>query len=79
MRNLGGPIGITVCGTRLNDRTHLHFLHLSEHLTTSNPGTQALDGDDFFPVLQGKMTIQMRNGSVQLGSWNRGELRSFDG
>src|SRR6201999_685998 len=26
MRNLGGAIGIAVCGTILNDRTNLHFL-----------------------------------------------------
>ena len=42
MRNLGGAIGIAVCGTLLNDRTNLHFLHLSEHLTAANPNTQAL-------------------------------------
>jgi DHA2 family multidrug resistance protein len=32
MRNLGGAIGIAVCGTILNDRTNLHFLRLAEHL-----------------------------------------------
>ncbi|HTZ71715.1 MAG TPA: DHA2 family efflux MFS transporter permease subunit, partial [Acetobacteraceae bacterium] len=37
MRNLGGAIGIAVCGTLLNNRTNLHFLRLAEHLTTSNP------------------------------------------
>jgi MFS transporter, DHA2 family, multidrug resistance protein len=37
MRNLGGAIGIAACGTVLNDRTNLHFLHLAEHLNTSNP------------------------------------------
>jgi MFS transporter, DHA2 family, multidrug resistance protein len=42
MRNLGGAIGIAVCGTLLNDRTNVHFLHLSEHLTAGNPNTQAL-------------------------------------
>jgi DHA2 family multidrug resistance protein len=42
MRNLGGAIGIAVCGTILNDRTNLHFLHLSEHLTSSNPAAMAL-------------------------------------
>ncbi len=36
MRNLGGAIGIAVCGTLLNDRTNLHFLRLAEHLTTAN-------------------------------------------
>jgi MFS transporter, DHA2 family, multidrug resistance protein len=37
MRNLGGAIGIAVCGTILNDRTNLHFLRLAEHLTSANP------------------------------------------
>lgn len=36
MRNLGGAIGIAACGTILNDRTNLHFLHLAEHLNTGN-------------------------------------------
>ena len=37
MRNLGGAIGIAVCGTILNDRTNLHFLRLAEHLNSGNP------------------------------------------
>jgi DHA2 family multidrug resistance protein len=37
MRNLGGAIGIAVCGTILNDRTNLHFERLAEHLNSSNP------------------------------------------
>ena len=37
MRNLGGAIGIAVCGTILNDRTNLHFLRLAEHLNSDNP------------------------------------------
>ncbi len=37
MRNLGGAIGIAVCGTILNDRTNTHFLRLAEHLTPANP------------------------------------------
>jgi DHA2 family multidrug resistance protein len=37
MRNLGGAIGIAVCGTILNDRTNLHFLRAAEHLNSSNP------------------------------------------
>jgi MFS transporter, DHA2 family, multidrug resistance protein len=36
MRNLGGAIGIALCGTILNDRTNLHFLRLAEHLNGSN-------------------------------------------
>ncbi|MBV8853014.1 MAG: DHA2 family efflux MFS transporter permease subunit [Sinobacteraceae bacterium] len=42
MRNLGGAIGIALCGTLLNDRTNQHFLHLAEHLNASNAGAQAL-------------------------------------
>jgi MFS transporter, DHA2 family, multidrug resistance protein len=42
MRNLGGAIGIAVCGTLLNDRANLHFLHLAERLNGSNSGAQAL-------------------------------------
>jgi DHA2 family multidrug resistance protein len=40
MRNLGGAIGIAVCGTILNDRTNLHFLHLAEHLNAGNAAMQ---------------------------------------
>ena len=36
MRNLGGAIGIAVCGTLLNDRTNQHFLRLAEHLNATN-------------------------------------------
>jgi MFS transporter, DHA2 family, multidrug resistance protein len=42
MRNLGGAIGIAVCGTILNDRTNLHFLRLAEHLNSNNPAATAL-------------------------------------
>jgi DHA2 family multidrug resistance protein len=56
MRNLGGAIGIAVCGTILNDRANLHFLRLAEHLNTANAavvemlqrvaaGYAAMDGD----------------------------------
>src|SRR5216683_3332496 len=36
MRNLGGAVGIAVCGAILNNRTNLHFLRLAEHLNTTN-------------------------------------------
>ena len=42
MRNLGGAIGIAICGTILNDRSNVHFLHLAEHLNGSNESAQAL-------------------------------------
>jgi DHA2 family multidrug resistance protein len=41
MRNLGGAIGIAVCGTILNDRGNLHFLRLAEHLNTTNAAMTA--------------------------------------
>jgi MFS transporter, DHA2 family, multidrug resistance protein len=31
-----------VCGTILNDRSNIHFLHLAEHLNGSNSSAQAL-------------------------------------
>ena len=37
MRNLGGAIGIAVCGTLLNGRTNLHFERLASHLSSANP------------------------------------------
>ncbi|MET0280092.1 MAG: DHA2 family efflux MFS transporter permease subunit [Steroidobacteraceae bacterium] len=37
MRNLGGAIGIAICGTLLNDRTNLHFARLAEHLDATRP------------------------------------------
>jgi DHA2 family multidrug resistance protein len=42
MRNLGGAIGIALCGTLLNDRSNVHFLHLAERLNGSNEAAQAL-------------------------------------
>ncbi len=42
MRNLGGSIGIAICGTLLNDRTNLHFLRLTEHLNATNAPMQAM-------------------------------------
>jgi DHA2 family multidrug resistance protein len=42
MRNLGGAIGIAVCGTILNDRTNLHFLRLAEHLSSTNVAMQGM-------------------------------------
>jgi DHA2 family multidrug resistance protein len=42
MRNLGGAIGIAVCGTLLNDRTNLHFLRLAEHLNATNVSMQEM-------------------------------------
>lgn len=42
MRNLGGAIGIAICGTLLNNRANLHFLRLAERLNPSNSAMQEL-------------------------------------
>ena len=36
MRNLGGAVGIAICGAMLNDRTNLHFANIASRLTPSN-------------------------------------------
>jgi DHA2 family multidrug resistance protein len=36
MRNLGGAVGIAICGAVLNDRTNLHFERIASHLTLAN-------------------------------------------
>ena len=36
MRNLGGAVGIAVCGAIINDRTNLHFQAIAAHLTPAN-------------------------------------------
>lgn len=36
MRNLGGAIGIALCGTVLNNRTNLHYSRLADHLNGAN-------------------------------------------
>jgi DHA2 family multidrug resistance protein len=36
MRNLGGAVGIAVCGAILNSRINLHFHDIATHLTPSN-------------------------------------------
>lgn len=38
MRNLGGAVGIAVCGAILNDRTNFHFLIIASRLTLANGG-----------------------------------------
>jgi DHA2 family multidrug resistance protein len=42
MRNLGGAIGIALCGTLLNDRTNLHFARLAEHMDSARPALAEL-------------------------------------
>jgi DHA2 family multidrug resistance protein len=36
MRNLGGAVGIAVCGAILNARTNFHFDMIASHLTPAN-------------------------------------------
>ncbi len=36
MRNLGGAVGIAVCGALVNDRTNFHFLAIASNLTPRN-------------------------------------------
>jgi MFS transporter, DHA2 family, multidrug resistance protein len=42
MRNLGGAVGIAVCGAILNDQTNLHFLRIASHLTPANGAMERL-------------------------------------
>jgi len=42
MRNLGGAVGIAVCGAILNDQTNLHFLYIASHLTPANGAMEQL-------------------------------------
>jgi DHA2 family multidrug resistance protein len=36
MRNMGGAVGIAVCGAQLNDQTNWHFLNIASTLTPAN-------------------------------------------
>jgi DHA2 family multidrug resistance protein len=36
MRNLGGAVGIAVCGAILNARTNFHFVAIASNLTPAN-------------------------------------------
>ena len=42
MRNLGGAVGIAVCGAILNDRTNAHFLAIATRLTPANGAMERL-------------------------------------
>jgi len=45
MRNLGGAVGIAVCGAVLNDRTNFHFNMLASNLTEASlPARRAIAG-----------------------------------
>jgi MFS transporter, DHA2 family, multidrug resistance protein len=42
MRNLGGAVGIAVCGAVLNDETNRHFLDIASRLTPANGAMEHL-------------------------------------
>jgi MFS transporter, DHA2 family, multidrug resistance protein len=42
MRNLGGAVGIAVCGAVLNDQTNFHFVHIAATLTPANGAMNGL-------------------------------------
>jgi len=42
MRNLGGAIGIALCGTMINNRTNMHYSRLADHLSPTDPAVNAL-------------------------------------
>jgi DHA2 family multidrug resistance protein len=44
MRNLGGAVGIAVCGSILNDHTNSHFLTIASNLTPANTAMNQLLG-----------------------------------
>jgi DHA2 family multidrug resistance protein len=44
MRNLGGAVGIAVCGAILNNDTNRHFLRIASHLTPANGAMEQLLG-----------------------------------
>jgi MFS transporter, DHA2 family, multidrug resistance protein len=45
MRNLGGAVGIAVCGAILNDRTNFHFVAIASNLTPANGAMTRLLGE----------------------------------
>ena len=54
MRNMGGAVGIAVCGAIINNQTNLHFLNIASTLTPANGAMDRLLQDRtaaFTPVL----------------------------
>jgi DHA2 family multidrug resistance protein len=45
MRNLGGAVGIAVCGAILNNRTNFHFQAIASNLTPANGAMNRLVGE----------------------------------
>jgi DHA2 family multidrug resistance protein len=82
MRNLGGAIGIAVCGTMLNDRANLHFLRLAEHLNSSNAAMQEMlqKVGNLFAALNGGDVIHGHAVALkQLWSltWREAQVQTF--
>jgi DHA2 family multidrug resistance protein len=82
MRNLGGAIGIAICGTMLNNRANLHFLRLAEHLNPANTALQAMlqRTGDHFTALNGGDTIHGHAEALkQLWSltWREAQVQTF--
>lgn len=44
MRNLGGAVGIAICGAVLNDQTNAHFLDIASTLTPANAALRSFMG-----------------------------------
>jgi DHA2 family multidrug resistance protein len=66
MRNLGGAIGIAICATILNNRTNVHFLHLAEHLNSTNDAMgNMLSGIGSSLMAAGSDAIGAQTGALQ--------------
>jgi DHA2 family multidrug resistance protein len=82
MRNLGGAIGIAICGTMLNNRANLHFLRLAEHLNPANAAMQAMlqkTGDHFTALNGGDAIHGHAEALKQLWSltWREAQVQTF--
>jgi DHA2 family multidrug resistance protein len=82
MRNLGGAIGIAICGTMLNNRANLHFLRLAEHLNSANAALQAMlqkTGDHFTALSGGDAIHGHAEALKQLWSltWREAQVQTF--
>ena len=60
MRNLGGAIGIAVCGTVLNDSTNLHYLRSAKHLRSWTPGVARLSQGTMNMLTDGPVQAHLR-------------------
>jgi DHA2 family multidrug resistance protein len=82
MRNLGGAIGIAICGTMLNNRANLHFLRLAEHLNPANATLQEMlqkTGDHFTALNGGDAIHGHAEALKQLWSltWREAQVQTF--